>query len=142
MDDKGMTGDTMGAGTPPTDPAASDQGADGKKQVLITDNGDGSFTVQPMAEGQPAGDAVPAKSLDEAMQSATDTLGGGTNPDQAGDAGAAPNPDAGADLGGEVSPTDPAAADAIAEYKNRQGTRPKAPPSWKDYSTGSNPLAK
>jgi hypothetical protein len=141
------------AGTQVTDPTAApatDATAAGQKQVLITDVGDGTFTIQPMTDGQPSGDPVPAKSIDEALQGATDALGASAapaesaNPDQAGDQGAAANPDATGDASaapeGDQAATDE--ADAKARYAQKRGTRPKVMPDWSDYQSGGNPAAK
>ena len=134
-----------------TDPNPTpDQGA-GLKQVMITAKDDGTFDVQPMQDGQPAGDPTPAGTIDEALQGATDALGAGqgaegANPDQAGDNGAGVNPDSAGDAGqadqGAVSPDDQAAMeDAKKKYAQKRGTRPKIAPNWNDYQSGGNPAA-
>ena len=111
-------------------------------QVMITAKEDGSFDVQPMADGQPTGDPVPVDSIDTAMQSAQDALnpvGGGE-----GDAGAAPaegTPVEGAGDATGASPDEAALADDKAKYAQKRGTRPKTAPSWADYANGGNPTA-
>jgi hypothetical protein len=104
-----------------------------------------------MQDGQPAGDPVPAASIDEAMQGAQDALGvsggaEGANPDQAGDQGAGDNPDASGDAVAAndqgVSPDDQAAMeDAKKKYAQKRGTRPRVQPDWNDYQSGGNPAA-
>jgi hypothetical protein len=134
----------LDTGTPATDQAASEPAAATGKAVMITDNGDGSFSVQEMADGQPVGDPVPADSVEAAMQSATDTLGGGAaaepaNPELAGDTGAEPNPDAAGDT---ATATEEPPLDEKARYAQKRGTRPKVAPNWDDYTAGGNPAAK
>ena len=149
IDNTDLQGQTPGQG-------AADQSA--LTGVLISDNGDGSFNVTQLQDGQPQGEATPAASIDAAMQAATSVLSGvsnggdtntpsdaSANPDASGDAGQGVNPDASGDQGA-TSPADDAAAgasdDAKAQYAKKRGTRPKTAPSWSDYMTGGNPTAK
>jgi hypothetical protein len=126
-----------------------------KKQVLITDNGDGTFDVQEMQDGQPVGDATTASSVDDAFKGIRDTLGAvsGSEPPKTG-------PEAENALAGATEPSVEQSSDntevgsgvpeagmesdaeAKAKYAQKRGTRPKTAPSWSDYTTGGNPTAK
>jgi hypothetical protein len=123
---------------------------------MITSEADGSFTVQPMADGQPQGDPIPSKSIDDAVQSAADALGttlsaegspseeSGESPAEegaegpAGEAaeGEAGQPESGP---GEVAPNPD---EEKAQYAQKSGTRPKKKPGWGDYMSMKNPMAK
>jgi hypothetical protein len=143
MDNQGMS-DTMGPGADPAT-ASPDQSAGVPQQALITAIGDGSFTIQSVADGQPVGEPLPVASIEEAMQGITDLLGGGASeaPPTEGElppmegAKSEPAPEV-----SEASPEEQTAEMEKAEYKDRQGTRPKSKPNWKDYTSGGNPLAK
>jgi hypothetical protein len=113
---------------------------------MITAKKDGTFDVQPMTDGQPTGDPVPADSIDTAMQSAQDALNP-TGGDQrsADDTGALPAEGSADESAGDATgaSTDEAALDdAKAKYAQKRGTRPKTAPSWEDYANGGNPMAK
>lgn len=131
---------TAGPAPDPNDPNANPS----PKQVMITAEDDGTFTVQPMSNGQPAGDPMPAKSIDEAMQGASDALGATTNAQEGSqdeEAGESPDTEAQEDASGEPAP-DAGLEEAKARYASKRGTRPKTPPSFGDYLTGGNPMAK
>jgi hypothetical protein len=114
------------AGAPDQTP---DQGA-GEAQVMITAKADGTFEVQPMVAGQPAGDPVPAQSIDDAMSAAQDALGASGPAEPAADQTEGNPAEEGAETPGQEAAEPPSDA---ATYAQKKGTRPKIKPSLSDY---------
>jgi hypothetical protein len=129
MNEKGIGSETISEGVADTSNGDREE-QNGSMQALLSSDGAGGFTIQPYQDGKPAGDPQPAKSLDEAMQSVSGIIGEG---------GESPAPES-----SELAPEEaPMPEDVeMANYMESQGTRPRKAPSWDQYRSGGNPLAK
>jgi hypothetical protein len=118
----------------PNEGVASDPVVPMLKGILISDSGDGKFTVVELDDGKPVGDPVPAESLDEVLANVTSKIGGG----ETGDVSEAKPTET------EIEESEPMEAmdEEKAKYAQKRGTRPKEAPNWQDYVNTKNPMAK